>query len=336
MRRGGLAGPLHTIYVGGGTPSLLPAPLVGKLLVAAEGCFGLARGAEVTLEGNPDDLSYPYLCALRGAGVNRLSIGVQSFRDATLRFLRRRHTAGQAMEAVRDARRAGFSNLSLDLIYGLPGERLPEWEANLDKALSLEPEHISAYLLTYERGTPLEVLRRQGKVAEADEDSAFACYAMLAEKLRAAGYAHYEISNFARPGFVSRHNSGYWREVPYLGCGPSAHSFLGGRRCWNASALFPYMEALEGGSLPPMEEEEAGRFTSYNDFVITRLRTSWGFSLDEVRERFGREACDFLLRAAKPWLESGRLVREADGSFHLSEEGMFVSDAVMEDFIRVE
>ncbi len=336
MRRGGLAGPLHTIYVGGGTPSLLPAPLVGKLLVAAEGCFGLARGAEVSLEGNPDDLSYPYLCALRGAGVNRLSIGVQSFRDATLRFLRRRHTAGQAVEAVRDARRAGFSNLSLDLIYGLPGERLPEWEANLDKALSLEPEHISAYLLTYERGTPLEVLRRQGKVAEADEDSAFACYAMLAEKLRAAGYGHYEISNFARPGFVSRHNSGYWREVPYLGCGPSAHSFLGGRRCWNASALFPYMEALEGGSLPPMEEEEAGRFTSYNDFVITRLRTSWGFYLDEVRERFGQEACDFLLRAAKPWLESGRLVREADGSFHLSEEGMFVSDAVMEDFIRVE
>ncbi|MGI6219945.1 MAG: radical SAM family heme chaperone HemW [Bacteroidaceae bacterium] len=336
MRSSALDGPLHTIYIGGGTPSLLSPQLVERLLVAAEECFGIAPGAEVTLEGNPDDLTFPYLASLREAGVNRLSIGVQSFHDRTLCFLRRRHTARQAVEAVENARRAGFGNLSLDLIYGLPGEELPDWRENIDRALELKPEHLSAYLLTYETGTPLEVLRRQGKVTEAGEDLALACYGLLTEMLRAAGYEHYEISNFARPGFVSRHNSSYWRDVPYLGCGPSAHSYYGGRRRWNAPALFPYMEALGRGELPPGTCEEPERFTAYNDFVITRLRTSWGFSLAEVEARFGREACDFLLRAAAPWLASGHLLRDAEGRFCLSESGMFVSNAVMEDFIRVD
>lgn len=336
LRRGELQGPLHTLYIGGGTPSLLPPALVGKLLDAAEACFGIRPDAEVTLEGNPDDLTLPLLRDLRGAGINRLSIGVQSFSDATLSFLRRRHTARQACEAVENARRAGFDNLSIDLIYGLPGESLEQWRANLAAALALEPEHISAYLLSYEEGTPLETLRRRGRVQEAGEDFALACYRLLAAALRSAGYEHYEISNFALPGRIARHNSSYWQGVPYLGCGPSAHSFDGAGRRWNDSSLTAYMEALGRGLLPPHTCEERGRFTAYNDYIVTRLRTSRGLSLAEVEALFGADAAAFALRAAGPWLQAGRLVRTAGGRLRLTEEGMFVSDAVMEDFIRVD
>ena len=190
--------------------------------------------------------------------------------------------------------------------------------------------------LSYEEGTPLETLRRRGRVQEAGEDFALACYRLLAAALRSAGYEHYEISNFALPGRIARHNSSYWQGVPYLGCGPSAHSFDGAGRRWNDSSLTAYMEALGSGLLPPQTCEERGRFTAYNDYIVTRLRTSRGLSLAEVEALFGADAAAFALHAAGPWLQAGRLVRTAGGRLRLTEEGMFVSDAVMEDFIRVD
>ena len=334
LRRGEVQGPLHTLYIGGGTPSLLPPALVGKLLDAAQACFGIRPDAEVTLEGNPDDLTLPLLRDLRGAGINRLSIGVQSFSDATLSFLRRRHTARQACEAVENARRAGFDNLSIDLIYGLPGESLEQWRANLDAALALEPEHISAYLLSYEEGTPLETLRRRGRVQEAGEDFALACYRLLAAALRSAGYEHYEISNFALPGRIARHNSSYWQGVPYLGCGPSAHSFDGASREWNVASLERYLRAIEAGERL-FETETLDLPTRYNEFVMTALRTRPGIDLQRLEALFGTRLSAYCLRMSAPYLQSGRLER-CDHHLRLTREGIFISDGIISQLMAVE
>ena len=349
LRRGEVQGPLHTLYIGGGTPSLLPPALVGKLLDAAQACFGIRPDAEVTLEGNPDDLTLPLLRDLRGAGINRLSIGVQSFSNATLSFLRRRHTARQACEAVENARRAGFDNLSIDLIYGLPGESLEQWRANLDAALALEPEHISAYLLSYEEGTPLETLRRRGRVQEAGEDFALACYRLLAAALRSAGYEHYEISNFARKGCRSRHNSSYWKGIPYLGCGPSAHSYDGRNRQWNTPNLELYLREVGRCASPEdfmeaawIEKEQLSTAERYNDLVVTALRTCEGIDLSSLRHSFGGSFAAYCLRNASPHLQKGSLeilpVSSAfsEGRLRLTRKGLFLSDGIMSDLLWVE
>lgn len=335
MRRDYLSDSLHTIYIGGGTPSLLDVSLLARLKSGWESCFSVQPDAEITLEANPDDLSPDYLAALRQLGFNRLSIGIQSFCDETLALLRRRHTAQQAIEAVEAARRAGFDNLSLDLIYGLPGEGLERWRQHVEQALALHPEHVSAYLLTYEEGTPLSRMRQAGKVAEADEELAWACYRFLTRRLREVGYEHYEISNFSLPGRCSRHNSSYWSGVPYLGCGPSAHSYNGTTRCWNEPDLQAYLVAVEGNRLPPCTQDERGRYTAFNDYVITRLRTRQGISLSELTRLFGAESTEYVQHAAAPWRERGCLSC-AEGRLFLSEQGIFLSDAVMEDLIRLE
>jgi oxygen-independent coproporphyrinogen-3 oxidase len=315
--------PVQTLYIGGGTPSLLPLSLLERLAGAWWDCFVLAPDAELTIEANPDDLTPTYLRGLRRVGFNRLSIGVQSFQDKTLRLLGRRHTAAQARNAVHAARDAGFDNLSLDLIYGLPNEGLDVWEDNLEQALALCPEHLSAYLLTYEEGTPLTRLRDEGTLHEASEDLAVALYQHLCRRLLAAGYEHYEISNFALPGCSSRHNSSYWQGVPYLGLGAAAHSYDGqDTRQLNAPSLAAYLAAP---GRPPHETELLDLTTKYHEYLLTRLRTRQGITLSAM-QTFGMGEAQTLTRTAV-YLRQGLMCREGD-RLYLTDEGMFLADRI--------
>lgn len=324
---------LDTIYLGGGTPSLLKERHLERLSCVWNELFPVAPDAEITLEANPDDLFPEYARMLRRHAFNRVSLGVQSFRDETLKLLNRRHSSSQVLQAVECLRKAGFENISMDLIYGLPGEGLAQWRENVEQILKLHPEHLSAYLLTYEEGTRLHTLREAGAVPEMGEEESYQCYSFLQTRLKEAGYDHYEISNFALPGFYSRHNSSYWKGVPYLGCGPSAHSYDGVSRQWNTSDLHEYMEGIKRGK-PVSEKEELDLYTRYNDYIVTHLRTKWGILLTELVALFGPELLRYALENASPWLSDGKLVRQEE-VLCLSEEGVFVSDAVMSDLMYV-
>ena len=273
LRNGYLQGhPVHTVYFGGGTPSQLRPTDLERIFGPLYKVYGLEQCTEITLEANPDDLTDDYVAALARLPFNRVSMGIQTFHDPTLRLLNRRHTAAQAVAAVNRLRRAGIRNISIDLIYGLPGETQERWEADLRQALSLDVEHISAYLLTYEEGTPLYRMKQQGQVQEADEDSCLCFFTTLMDTLAANGYEHYEISNFCKPGFHSRHNSSYWQGTPYLGCGPSAHSYNGQTRSWNTPSIDRYLAGIDSGQ-PASDTERLSLHTRYNEYIMTRLRT---------------------------------------------------------------
>lgn len=324
---------LDTVYLGGGTPSLLKERHLEQLARTWRDTFRIASDAEITLEANPDDLLPEYVQMLRRYSFNRISLGVQTFQDKTLKLLNRRHSSSQVTKAVEACREAGFGNLSVDLIYGLPGENLAQWQSNMEQILALRPEHLSTYLLTYEEGTRLHTMRDKRRVVEMDEEEAFQCYSLGVERLKEAGYDHYEISNFALPGFYSRHNSSYWRGIPYLGCGPSAHSYNGTSRQWNTSDLRSYMEGMERKKTV-YEREELDLYGRYNDYIVTRLRTKWGVSLLELTSLFGKDLADYALRNAASWLAEGKLVRQGE-ILRLNGEGVFVSDAVMSDLLYV-
>ena len=327
--------PVRTIYVGGGTPSQLSLPQLERLFTQIYKIYKVDTDAEVTLEVNPDDVRDEYTSALScSLPIRRLSMGVQTFNDERLRFLKRRHTAAQAFEAVNCCRRYGFANLSIDLIYGLPGETLDEWEHDLRQALSLEVPHLSAYHLSYEEGTPLWKMKEQGRVTEVDEEVSAAMYTMLVEHLVRAGYEHYEISNFCRPGMESRHNSGYWKGIPYIGCGAAAHSFDGKSRQWNIASIPYYIKGIEEGR-PQIEREELDLYTRYNDYLVTSLRTRWGASLEKVHSQFGPLLYGYCMRNAHRHLEQGLL--QVDGDLlHLTEKGVFLSDGIISDLLWVE
>lgn len=285
---------VSTIYFGGGTPSLLAPWQVARLIGAAGEVWDLSNPEEVTLEANPDDLGTEYLEVLAATPVDRLSIGIQSFDDGLLRFMNRRHTAAQAIEAVHHARAAGFDNLSIDLIYGTPGMTIGQWEQTLEQAIALRPEHISAYHLTLEPGTQFAGL------TPVDEAVSEQHYRLLCEKLRAGGYDHYEISNFALPGRRARHNSSYWSGRAYLGLGPSAHSYDGKRlRRWNAQSLDEYLQSVE------YQQETLSDDDLHNEFVMTRLRTTQGI------DRPGPDLVEHNGRWVIPeerWLVSDRII----------------------------
>ena len=232
---------IETIYLGGGTPSQLAPKDFEQIFQTLTDNFQISEKAEITLEANPDDLTTAYIADLQNFPFNRLSMGIQTFNEYTLKLLNRRHTAIQAIQAYDNCRKAGFQNISIDLIYGLPGEDKALWQKDLEQATSMRPEHISAYHLIYEENTPLWNLREQHKVHEADEDLSLSLFSLLIEHLSSHGYQHYEISNFCLPGKHSRHNSSYWKEEKYLGCGPSAHSYNGTAREWNISSLDDYI-----------------------------------------------------------------------------------------------
>ena len=335
LRRDYLQGaPVETVYFGGGTPSQLDEEDFADIFRTLQETHGLENAVEITLEANPDDLTEACVDTLRRFPFNRISMGVQTFDDSLLHLLRRRHTARQAIEAVERCRRAGFRNLSIDLIYGLPGETEETWQHDLEEAIRLRPEHISAYHLTYEEGTPLHRLLQAHRVREADEDLSLRLFTRLTGTLRLAGYVHYEISNFCLPGHHARHNTAYWQGVPYLGCGPSAHSFDTRSREWNLASLEGYIAGLENGQRPH-ERETLSPDTRYNEYVMTGLRTVWGISTDKILQDFGPGRLRYLREMATPHLKRGKLT-EKDGHIRLTRQGIFVSDDILSDLMYVE
>lgn len=325
---------IDTVYFGGGTPSLLSAEDFAVIFDCLSKCFDLSQCTEITLEANPDDLTLSYLKELSALPFNRISMGVQTFDNRSLSLLNRRHTAEQAIEAVRASREVGFRNLSIDLIYGLPGESENQWQTDLEQAIALHPEHISAYHLTYENGTPLERMLRKKQVSEVSEETSLHFFTSLVETLTKAGYEQYEISNFCQTGLQSRHNSSYWQGVHYLGLGPSAHSFNGTSRSWNVAAIKEYVVAIER-CLLPLETEKLSLTTRYNERIITALRTSVGLSISELKEDFGDEWKSYCLAMADPHLRAGRLKLEKD-RLRLTQSGIFLSDGIMSDLLYVD
>ena len=336
LRLGELQGaPIETIYFGGGTPSTLTIEELSSILTSLRN-FHLSsfnfQLAEITLEANPDDLTEEYVQGLRTLPFNRVSIGIQSFHDRTLKLVGRRHTAQEAIEAVHRCQRMGLTNISIDLMYGLPGETLEDWTYSLEQAIALRVPHISAYHLTYEEGTRLWRMKEQGIVSAIDEEQSIGAFELLREKLLAAGYEHYEISNFALPGYHSRHNSSYWRGIPYIGVGPGAHSYDGTDRRWNLSSLTDYIATPPGEDVPH-EVEHLSTEERYDERIITELRTARGIDLTGLLADFGERYHAHCLRCATPYMNRGQLIHTADNYLHLTPESIFISDAVMRDLL---
>jgi len=325
---------VETIYFGGGTPSQLEEGDFRQLFETIQKCYGMESCREITLEANPDDLSKEYLQMLSTLPFNRLSMGIQTFDDPTLKLLKRRHDARTAIEAVGRCRQAGFSNISIDLIYGLPGETKERWENDLRQAIALDVEHISAYHLIYEENTPIYKMLKQHQISEVDEDSSLEFFTLLIERLQKAGFEHYEISNFCRPGKYSRHNTSYWQGISYLGCGPSAHSFDGMTREWNVSSIDLYIKGIEENQRA-FEIEHLDLVTRYNEFIITTIRTVWGTPIEKLQQTFGHELWEYCRKMAAPYLENGKL-EVHDGALRLTREGIFISDSIMSDLLWVD
>ena len=334
MRAGELGDePVETIYFGGGTPSQLRGEDLGAIVRTIGRHYPLANHCEVTLEANPDDIiTAAYLRNLSAnLFVDRISLGVQSFSDADLHFLNRRHDAAGAIEAVHRLQDAGVKDISIDLIYGLPGQTPEAWARNLDVAFGLGVTHLSAYHLTYEAGTRLGRMLRQGDVCPVDEETSVRLYSLLTERAAAAGFVHYEVSNFCRPGWFARHNTAYWTGAKYLGIGPSAHSYDGQSRRWNVASLGRYIEGMEARQ-PQYEREVLDGDMRYNEYIMTRLRTMWGVRLSVIREAWGECRVAHFLRQAAPFLAAGRLVRLSDNdTVRLTEAAFFVSDGIISE-----
>lgn len=327
--------PVDTLYFGGGTPSVLSLVELEELIRAANELFPLSDGAEVTLEANPDDLNKSYLEGLKILGINRLSIGIQSFDDQTLSWMNRRHSAQQALASVRDAREAGFLNINIDLIYGIPGMSLALWEQTLEQALSLGVQHISAYHLSIESRTVFGVHQRRGQHFSVPEEDSFLQFQLLRSKALQGGWDHYEISNFSLPGLHSRHNTAYWQQKKYLGIGPSAHSFNGDFRNWNLSNNTLYIKKIGEGE-GWFEGEELTLGERHNDYILTSLRTRWGVDGTYVKNNFGSDYSLRLGIACEPYLQEGYIKRLPEEQYFLTEKGMFVADRIASDLFFVD
>lgn len=324
--------PVHSIYFGGGTPSLLHPDEIERIIRQVKLLYQVSPDAEVTLEANPDDLDRDRLAALVQSGVNRLSLGIQSFRDEELQWMNRAHSARQA-HAVLEAVAGTFENYSIDLIYGIPGSSPETWEQTLQTALEYAPPHISAYALTVEPRTALKAMIDKGKSPDVDDERAESDFRRMLEVLEAAGYVHYETSNFGQPGAFAVNNTAYWQGKPYIGIGPSAHSYNGRQRRWNVANNLRYLRAIEAGE-PFFEKETLSTRDRYNEAVMTGLRTMWGVSLEGIRTAFGPRYEDYLLMQAEPYLERHLLYRDGD-SIHTSRAGKFLSDGIASDLFMV-
>lgn len=324
---------IETVYLGGGTPSLLPPTDLQRIFNALNQFFLIDEMAEITLEANPDDLHPHYLGELAQGPVNRLSIGIQSFQPADLAYMNRSHTAGQAMESLWLARQAGFENLSVDLIYGTPTLDDNAWKDHLQRVLDFGVPHLSAYALTVEEKTPLALFIRRGQAMPVDEESCVRQFDILMDVMDARGYQHYEISNFALPGGISRHNLSYWQQKPYLGLGPSAHSFRGNQRWWNVPNTSRYIAALRSGRLP-QDSEMLGEADQLNEYLMTSLRTMWGCDTDVVERSWGRQRQTALLQAAKAHLAAG-LLEHRNGKLLLTRHGKHLADRVASDLFQL-
>lgn len=325
---------INTIYIGGGTPSLLSISQLKSLIDAINEKTDLSHTEEFTIEVNPDDVTKQYITSLRELGVNRVSMGIQSFNDAELAFLNRRHTAQQAIKAVTDIRAGGISNVSIDLIYGIPGQTIASWNDSVNSAISLRIPHISCYSLSYEEGTRLYIMRNLGKIEECSEDNCIKMYSNLIRILKIAGYEHYEISNFAKPGMYSQHNSSYWNSTPYIGLGVSAHSFDGEIRRYNTYSLKDYLSKIENG-LTAFQIEKESTWQRYNETVMIRLRTKWGLDSSEIKKIYGEPLYAHLCQNSEQFLKTGLLIRTGDKLF-LTDKGAMLSDLIIRELMYVE
>ena len=329
---------IETIYLGGGTPSQLTIEQLRQLLIYINKVYGLPLHRdgivgrhEITIEVNPDDVTPEYAAALQHLGINRVSMGAQTFDDRRLRFLHRRHSAAQVPEAVSILHQAGIQNISVDLMYGFPDETFNDWDADITQALALNVEHLSAYCLIIEEGTPLyEQLKVKSEKYRVDEELERQMYYHLIDRLETAGYEHYEISNFARPGFRSRHNSCYWNGTPYIGLGAAAHSFDGHScRRWNVSDIRQYIHGIENGQ-PCFEQEVLDEDTRYNDTLTVALRTRDGLDLNKLSERHR----NYCLHEAQHYIDD-RLLNLQDHHLALTKAGLFVSDMIISNLMYI-
>ena len=323
---------IETIYWGGGTPSLLSTSQIEQILQFLASTFKVSENAEITLEANPDDISLEYLQGLKAIGVNRLSLGIQSFDDTLLKLMNRRHSAKQAIQSVEFALKAGIDNFSIDLIYGLPGLNQKLWQETLDLAFSLAITHVSAYHLGIEEGTVFHHWLKKGKISEMPEDESWNQFEMLHEVAEQQGFEHYEISNLAKPGFRSQHNTSYWNDIPYLGLGPSAHSFNGIQRSWNVSGIKEYIEAL-AKNIPFSESENLTPENRLNEYIMTHLRTKEGLNYQYLKDNFGESVYIRITQYFERLKKTG-MADSTKTHGYLTLKGWFVSDKIISELIE--
>lgn len=324
---------INTIYFGGGTPSILNSEDFQRIFKAIYELHSISQDAEITFEANPDDLTNEFFESIKHLPFNRISIGIQSFNNDDLKRINRRHTADQAIQAVKSAQQAGFDNLSIDLIYGLPSQTFEQWEQQLDIAFSLDVQHISAYGLTYEEGTALWKQRERGKVSATDDETMTEMYFHLRKRLLENDFEAYEVSNFAKNGFRSRHNTSYWKQEAYLGIGPSAHSYDMSSRQWNVSSITEYVKCINENQLY-FEREVLSIFDQYNDFVMVRLRTSDGLDLQILEEKFGAEFKTYCMENIKPFIDSQK-VDYSHNVLILTSTGIQISNLILTEIMKV-
>lgn len=317
---------IETIYLGGGTPSLISRPRLTSLLATIRKTFPIDADAEITLEANPDDISAEGLRLYADLGINRLSLGVQSFSDTDLKYLHRSHNGLTALQALETIQRGGISNVSIDLIYGIPTLSLETWKQNLLEVVTSGVQHVSAYWLTVESGTALEKLIQSSRLPSPGEEEGIAQFRYLRNWAREHSWEAYELSNYASPGFLSRHNTSYWQGKKYLGLGPSAHSFDGIKRYGNISSLGKYKESLASG-IVPCTSETLSKVDRYNEYIMTGLRTMWGIDISIIGKGFGPWFVARCTEAIHPFLLSGKVVQR-DSTYTLTEEGLLISDYI--------
>lgn len=319
---------INTIYIGGGTPSQISRTDIDRLFNNIYKVYG-CKISETTVEVNPDDVDANLVRCLVNNGVNRVSMGAQTFDDERLSWLHRRHSSKQVYEAVDCLRHGGIASISVDLMYGFPNQTAEQWQYDIDEVIKLGVEHVSAYSLMYEEGTPLYRLLEKHEIKENDEELSLSMYNTLVEQFRAAGYEHYEVSNFALPGCRAQHNSSYWNDTPYIGLGAAAHSYNRSVRQWNVSDIDAYMEAINEGRVP-FEQESIDADTHYDDLVTTALRTSDGLDLTILSAQHQ----DYLLKMAQPYLLAKRMERKGN-RIRICEDSFMISDMIMSDLMMV-
>lgn len=325
---------IETIYIGGGTPSVLSEANLSCLIEGLKQRLDFNKVQEFTIEVNPDDVTQEFANRIVELGINRVSMGVQSFVDSELKLINRRHDAKGAVQAVETLKAAGISNISIDLIYGLPTQTLDSWQYSVAEAIKLNVKHISAYSLSYEEGTALYVLRERGKITECDEDDCVKMYDLLVVMLREAGFLHYEISNFAQSQFYSRHNSNYWNKTPYLGLGCSAHSYDGKERSYNIADVKKYVMEISSGATVK-EVDETQPWEQYNEDIMIGLRTMWGVDLSEIDKRYGKNVADKFKKTAEKYLLAKDMKR-SENNYSLTEKGVMIADLIIRDLMQLE
>ncbi len=326
--------PIQSIYFGGGTPSLLSKQELQQIFNRLHQLFNIENSAEITLEANPDDLTAEKIAELQSCGINRLSIGIQSFYNKDLRWMNRVHTAEQAESAVKLSQDMGFNNISIDLIYGLPHSTTDEWEENLNKAFELNIQHLSCYSLTVEPRTPLAAFIKKGKVQDLKEELIATQFELLMKTAYENGWIHYEISNFCRENYYSKHNASYWTGEKYLGLGPSAHSFNGLTRQWNISNNHKYLIALKDEKVP-FKVESLSITQQFNEYIITSLRTMWGTDLEKIKNRFNATYSNEVILKAKKFENSGSLLC-SDKKISLTNKGKLLADRIILELMEHE